>query len=46
MMFRKWMIGACVAVAAMAISGETEAVESFFIHIHPASKSPISHRNR
>ena len=26
MMFRKWMIGACVAVAAMAISGEAEAV--------------------
>jgi len=25
MMFRKWMIGACVAVAAMAISGEAEA---------------------
>jgi hypothetical protein len=25
MMFRNWMIGACVAVAAMAISGEAEA---------------------
>ena len=25
MMFRTWMIGACVAVAAMAISGEAEA---------------------
>ena len=25
MMFRQWMIGACVAVAAMAISGEAEA---------------------
>jgi hypothetical protein len=25
MMFRKWMIGACVAVTAMAISGEAEA---------------------
>ena len=25
MMFRKWMIGACVAIAAMAISGEAEA---------------------
>jgi hypothetical protein len=25
MMFRKWMIGACVAVAAMSISGEAEA---------------------
>ena len=29
MMVLKWMIGACVAVAAMAISGEAEAVESF-----------------
>lgn len=28
MMFRKWMIGACVAVAAMAIGGEAEAVET------------------
>jgi len=25
MIFRKWMIGACVAAAAMAISGEAEA---------------------
>ena len=29
MMVPKWMIGACVAVAAMAISGEAEAVSNY-----------------
>ena len=43
MMFRKWMIGACVAVAAMAISGEAEAVGWYpsSVQVSNYSKKPV-----